>query len=120
MKNTDEMGGNGSKKGGKKRKPEWPKVIRIGQTRATIYKTPKEDFVSFTVAWYEGPVRKRKVFADLAAAELHAHSQVNNLSEGETRAAKLTGEECLEFIRSREFVKEFGLSLVSAAAEYRD
>jgi len=56
------------------KKPEFPKTIRVGQTRATIYKTPTHGCVSFTVVWYEGAVRKRKSFADLDAAELEAQA----------------------------------------------
>ena len=90
-----------------KKKAEFPKVIRVGQTRATIYKTPRGGCVAFTVIWYEGAVRKRKMFADAGLAEIHASAQVNNLSEGETRAAKLTGEECLEYIRAKNAVRAF-------------
>ena len=100
------------------KKGDFPRVIRVGQTKATIYKTPSHDCCSFTVVWYEGAVRKRKSFADLGLAEVHANAQVNNLSTGEARAAKLSGEECLEYVRAREAVKEFGVSLDSVAMEY--
>ncbi|HEY9175971.1 MAG TPA: hypothetical protein VI136_27130 [Verrucomicrobiae bacterium] len=102
------------------KKAEFPKVIRVGQTRATIYKTPSHGCDSYTVIWYEGAVRKRKTFADPGLAEIHAKAQVNNLSTGETRAVKLSGEECLEYVRAREMVKAYALSLDTAAAEYRE
>jgi hypothetical protein len=102
------------------KKIEFPKVIRVGQTRATIYKTPTNGCDSYTVAWYEGAVRKRKAFADLGLAEIHANAQVNNLSTGETRAAKLTGEECLEYVRAKNAVQGYALSLDTATAEYRE
>lgn len=102
------------------KKAEFPKVIRIGQTRATIYKTPSHGCDAFTVAWYEGAVRKRKAFADLPAAELHAQTKVNMLSQGEAKAVRLSGTESLEYVRSSETVKEFGLSLDTIAIEYRD
>jgi hypothetical protein len=44
-------------------KVEFPKVVRVGQTKATIYKTPSHGCDSFTIVWFEGAVRKRKVFA---------------------------------------------------------
>src|SRR5215510_12268961 len=102
----------------KKKKEEFPMVIRVGQTRATIYRTPTNNCDAYTVVWYEGAVRKRKAFADLGLAEIHANAQVNNLSEGETRAAKLTGEECLEYVRAKNAVKGFSLTLDTAMAEY--
>src|SRR5690242_9065965 len=103
-----------------RKKEEFPKVIRVGQTKATIYKTPTNGCDSFTVVWYEGPVRKRKAFADLGLAEVHASSQVNNLSNGETRAAKLSGEECLEYVRARNTIQGYALSLDTAMAEWRE
>ncbi len=102
------------------KKADFPKVIRIGQTRATIYKTPSHGCDAFTVAWYEGAVRKRKAFADLPAAELHAQTKVNMLSQGEAKAVRLSGTESLAYVRANEWVKEFGLSLDTVAAEYRD
>ncbi len=95
-------------------------VIRVGQTRATIYKTPTNGCDSFTVAWYVGTVRKRKAFADLEEAKLHAHSQVNCLARGEAEVVHLSGEERLAYVRAREAVAEFGLAVDSAAVEYRD
>jgi integrase len=103
-----------------KKKAEFPKVIRVGQTRATIYKTPTNGCDSYTVVWYEGPVRKRKAFADLGLAEVHASAQVNNLSQGETRAAKLSGEECLEYVRAKNTIRGYALSLDTAMAEWRE
>ena len=103
-----------------RRKAEFPKVIRVGQAKATIYKTPTNDCDSYTVVWYEGPVRKRKAFADAGLAEVHANSQVNNLSNGETRAARLSGEECLEYVRARNTMQGYALSLDTAMAEWRE
>jgi len=102
------------------KKAEFPKVIRVGQTRATIYKTPTNGCDAFTVVWYEGPDRKRKMFADLGAAEIHANAQVNNLSNGESRAAKLSGEECLEYVRGRNLIQGYASSMDAALAEWRE
>ena len=102
------------------KKRAFPKVIRQGHTRATIYKTPYRNSDGFTIAWYEGEKRYRKLFNDLADAELHANAMVNNLSRGEARVVKLSGEHLLEYNRACEFVKEFGLALDTIAAEYRD
>jgi integrase len=51
-------------------KAKFPKVIRVGQSRATIYKTPSRGSIAFTVAWYEGSKRKPKSFAGLRSAEI--------------------------------------------------
>jgi len=57
--------------------------VRVGQTKATIYKTPSRGYVAYTVVWFEGATRKRKVFSSFEEAELHASSMVNSLSKGE-------------------------------------
>jgi hypothetical protein len=51
---------------------KFPKVIRVGQAKATIYKTPAHRREIFTMAWNDGPTRKRKVFNELHLAETHA------------------------------------------------
>jgi hypothetical protein len=83
---------------------KFPKVLRQGQTRATSDKTPVRGTDAFTVVWYEGQTRKRKLFADLGAAELHAQAKVNQLSRGEARVLALSGEELLAFNRAGEAV----------------
>jgi integrase len=100
------------------KKAKFPKVVRVGQTKATIYLTPTNGCDAYTVVWYEGAERKRKSFGDLGLAEVHASAQVNNLSKGETRAAKLSGEECLEYVRARNTIEGYALSLDTAMAEY--
>lgn len=102
------------------KKPEFPKVIRVGQTKATIYKTPSHGCDSFTVVWYEGAVRKRKAFGDLDAAVLEAQAKVSSLSRGEAEILRLSGEERLAYLRARDAIQEFGLALDTAASEYRD
>ena len=95
-------------------------VIRTGQTKATIYNYPNNGSESFAVVWYIGNIRKRKIFAELESAKLHASAMVNSISRGEADAVNLTGEERLTYTRASQFVSEFGVSLDTAAAEYRD
>lgn len=45
---------------------------------------------------------------------------VNNLSRGEMRAAKLSGEECLEYVWARNTIQGYALSLDTSMAEYRE
>jgi len=101
-------------------KRAFPKVIKEGHTKATIYRYANRESVSFTVVWYEGEVRKRKVFSDLGDAELHAQARVGQLSKGTAEILRLEGAQLLEYVRAREFVAEFGLALDTVAAEYRD
>ena len=84
------------------KRAEFPKVIRVGQTKASIYKTPTHDCDSFTVACYGGAVRKRKAFAGITAAEIHASSKVHNLSKGEAKILHLSGEEPITCVRAKE------------------
>jgi integrase len=102
------------------KKLEFPKIVRVGQTKATIYRTPSHGSESFTVVWFEGAIRKRKAFSTFQAAELHASSMVNSLSRGESDILRLSGEDRLAFVRAREALAEFNLSLDSIAFEYRD
>jgi hypothetical protein len=102
------------------KKIAFPKTVRVGQTKATIYKTPSHGCNSFTVVWFEGAVRKRKAFANIDAAELHANSMVNSLSRGEAEIIKLSGEDRLAYVRAKNVLAEFNLSLDSIAFEYRD
>lgn len=102
------------------RKAEFPKVVKVGQTRATIYRTPSHGCDSFTVVWYEGAVRKRKVFSEITEAEIHATTKVESMAKGEAEILHLSGEDRLAYVRSREAVAEFGLALDTAAFEYRD
>ena len=102
------------------RKPEFPKEIRVGHSVAKIYKTPSHDCDSFTVVWFEGAVRKRKAFASLAKAELHARAKITSLARGEAEIIQLSGEDRLAYVRARNALSEFGLSLDTIACEYRD
>jgi len=45
---------------------------------------------------------------------------VGNLSKSEAEILRLSGEELLTYLRSKEAIAEFGLSLDSVAIEYRD
>jgi integrase len=101
-------------------KKAFPKVIKEGHSKATIYRYDNRESTSYTVVWYEGEVRKRKVFGDLGDAELHAQARVGQLSTGTAQVLRLDGEQLLEYVRAKECVAEFGLSLDTVAAEYRD
>jgi len=95
-------------------------VIHVGHSRATIYKTPSRGSVAYTVVWYEGSKRKRKSFADYGIAEIHATSKVTAQSKGELDVIDLSGEERLAYVRAREVLSEFNMSMDSVAIEYRD
>ena len=101
-------------------KAKFPKVIRVGHSRATIYMTPSHGSEAFTVVWYEGTTRKRKVFNELHLAETHATTKVTSQAHGELDILHLTGEERLAYVRAKEALAEFNLAVDSAAIEYRD
>ncbi len=98
----------------------FPKVIKEGHTKAIIYRCANRESASYTVTWYEGEVRKRRVFADLGDAELHAQARLGQLSNGTAKVLRLDGEELLAYVRAREGVAVFGLGLDTIAFEYRD
>jgi integrase len=102
------------------KKPSFPITVREGHIRAKIYRYSNRDAVSYTVVWYEGEARKRKVFGDLDEAKLHAQARVGQLANGTAQVLRLDGEELLAYVRAREAVAEFGLALDTIAFEYRD
>jgi integrase len=101
-------------------KSRFPITVREGHIRAKIYKYSNRGSVSYTVVWYEGEKRLRKVFADLEDAKLHAQARVGQLANGTAQVLRLNGEELLTYVRAREAVAEFGLALDTIAFEYRD
>src|SRR5512133_3635467 len=102
------------------KKSRFPITVREGHIRAKIYSYSNRDAVSYTVVWYEGEARKRKVFGDLDEAKLHAQARVGQLANGTAQVLRLDGEELLAYVRAREAVAEFGLALDTIAFEYRD
>ena len=98
----------------------FPQVLRVDHPLATIHRTPTHGSESFIVVHYEGTHRKRTTFADLDAATLHAKTIVHSTAKGEAEAVRLTGEDRLAYVRASAALAEFGLSLDTAAAEYRD
>lgn len=95
-------------------------VIKVGQTRATIYETPIRGVPHFTLCWYEGATRKRRLFAHIEDAKREGLVQVHQLARGESEIIRLTGIERLEYLRARDCLKELNISLDVAAAEFRD
>ena len=102
------------------KKAAFPKVIKEGHSKAIIYKYANRDSISYTVVWYEGEDRKRKVFANLDEAKLHAQARVGQLASGTAKVLRLDGEELLAYVRAKAMVAEFGMALDTLAAEYRD
>ncbi len=102
------------------KKVKFPKVIRVGHARATIYKTPSRGSEAFTAVWYEGTTRKRKVFNELHLAETHAITKATSQANGELEILHLSGEERLAYLRAKDALAEFNLAVDSAAIEYRD
>ncbi len=98
----------------------FPQVIRVGHARATIYSTPTHGKESFTVVHYEGSSRKRKSFASLDGARLHATTVLHSLANGEAEVVRLSGEERLAYVRANAAIAEFGQSMDTVAFEYRD
>jgi integrase len=102
------------------KKAQFPKTIRVGHSKAVIYKYDNRQSTSYTVVWYEGEVRKRKVFGDPGQAELHARARMGQLSRGTAEVLRLEGAQLLEYVRAKEATAEFGLALDTIAFEYRD
>lgn len=102
------------------RKSDFPVTYRVGQIKAQIYYTPHKGNDLFTVSWYEGALRKRKTFADPSEAWDHAVLMVDSVAAHEVEELRLSGEERLSYSRAKEIIQEFGLTIDSVAAEYRD
>ena len=57
---------------------------------------------------------------NLRSDALHAQARVGQLASGTAKVLRLDGEELLAYVRAKALLAEFGMSLDTIAAEYRD
>lgn len=102
-------------------KEKFPIQVKQGSAIASIYSTPtKAGYTSFTVVWYKGTDRKRKVFGNLETARQEAEVIVDSLSRGEIAATDMSSEERAAFLQSKKISAPTGVSLESACTEFAE
>ena len=94
------------------RRVRFPKRIKRGSCVVTIYKTPTNDYVSFTVVHYDAKgTRCRRSFADYKRARQAAVEVANKLSEGKSDMLVLTGQALLVYRRAMKALRPTRTSL---------
>jgi len=105
----------------------FPQIVERGPTglkgRATIHQTPTtvggKTYNSFTVVYYLNGERKRERFNDYSKAFAQAEEIATKLSNGESAALELTGDDRRIYLAAMECLRDCqGVSLEIAAREY--
>lgn len=99
---------------------EWPHRVKSGNTTVPIYFTQtSRGYAEFKVVWY-GSDRKRKfkTFADFAEAKKHASGVNAAIGNGDISAVTLTNDDRLVYLRAQDAIRETGVPLDRAAAEF--
>jgi integrase len=99
---------------------KFPIVVKRGHAHVKIYHTPSKGSDSYTVAYYFGDSRKRKVFADLNKAEREADLIANKLANGEHDVVTLKNQDRLSYVHAKEALKDTGTALEMAAMQFAE
>jgi integrase len=87
----------------------------------TIYRTPTNGYISFTVVHYDGKgTRCRRSFADYKRARTAAVQVANKLSEGKSDMLVLTGQALLVYRRAMKTIRPTRTSLDTAVARFAE
>ncbi len=100
--------------------PEKVITIKSGSALVKIYSSESRGSPLYTVAYYHGRKRVRKVFADLKAARDEARTKAQMLQTGELHALTLTNADKAAYTAALESLKPSGKRIEIATAEYAD
>jgi integrase len=99
----------------------FPKRIKRGSCVVTIYRTPTNGYVSFTVVHYDVHGRRcRRSFADYKSARQAAVAVASKLSEGRSDMLVLTGQPLLVYRRAMKALRPTRTSLDTAAVRFAE
>ncbi|MBS0657726.1 MAG: tyrosine-type recombinase/integrase [Verrucomicrobia bacterium] len=101
----------------------FPELITDGSVTVKIYKGTGSNRGRdvYTVSYVTKPDgRKRVNFADLESARKEAKHVAETISRGEVNALKLTGEDRSHFVAAEKILQPIGVSLLTAARDFRD
>src|SRR5260370_17129683 len=95
-------------------------TVRSGSVSVKIYFGKSRGNSLYTVAYYHGGRRIRKVFADLKTAREEARAKAQMLQTGELQALTLTNKDKAAYLAALESLRSTGKRLEIATAEYAD
>ena len=95
-------------------------TVRSGSVSVKIYFAKSRGNWLYTVAYYHGGRRIRKVFADLKTAREEARAKAQMLQTGELQALTLTNKDKAAYLAALESLRSTGKRLEIATAEYAD
>src|SRR5260370_9840496 len=95
-------------------------TVRSGSVSVKIYFGKSRGNPFYTVMYYHGGKRIRKVFADLKKAREEARAKAQMLQTGELQALTLTNADKAAYIAALDSLRPTGKRLEMATAEYAD
>jgi integrase len=91
---------------------------KVGNVSVPIYETVNKGYSAFTVCWYEGGKRSRKVFANLKNARSYATQIATKIENQERQVLTLRAEDSRMFVACATKLQPFGVTLEEAVREY--
>ncbi len=98
----------------------FPYVVRRWSVTIKIYRTPSHGCESFTLSYYQDGVRERPAFTDFDLAKAEAEAVANRLIRTDADILTLTTANRAAYLRARQLIDPFGVSLEAAAAQFAD
>jgi len=95
-------------------------TVKSGSASVKIYSGESRGNPIYTVAYYHGGKRVRRVFADLNEAREEARAKAVMLQKGELQALALTDKDKAAYVAALESLGPTGKRLEIATAEYAD
>jgi integrase len=95
-------------------------TVKAGSASVKIYSGESRGNPLFTIAYYHGGKRVRRVFADLKEAREEARAKAQMLQKGELQALALTDKDRAAYVAALDALGPTGKRLEIAAAEYAD
>jgi hypothetical protein len=96
--------------------------VKRGNVTVKIYQGVNRigdvDYPQFTLAYYEGGVRKKKSFANLAEARREAEFTAEKISKGEGQVLNLTSTDRTIYVQAVEHLRPLNTPLNIAVLEY--
>ncbi len=101
-------------------KKKFPMTVKRGNVRAKIYFTPNNGCDAYTVSYYFGGKRQRKMFASLELAHTEAEMAATKISAGEMDVLHLTSEDRLAYVRALGMLQELNTPLEMAVMQFAE
>src|ERR1700683_1464675 len=100
------------------KKPKFPLEVKAGAVHVKIYNASTPERQRYTLAYYDGPERKIRQFADLAEARREAKEVADALNAGRGSALELTGADRDSYTAAMRQLKGLDLPLHAAIGEF--